>query len=422
MRLQLDAATDALLDPALPDGPPRWRFYARHRLDITGAALARGLLACLHVRDEREQAERVERCVAPSGGALATLSVRSAFDLLLEALAFPRGAQLVMSAVTIPDMARIAEAHGLEVVPVELDRDTLAPNPEALAKAITPRTRAIVVAHLFGGRMDLEPTLALASRYGLPLIEDCAQAFLGPRHAGHPGALASMFSFGSIKTCTALGGAVTHVRDAALLQRMRALHEARPAQSRCAFGARVARFVAVSRLIRPTAYALLSRACSAFGADFEAALQSAVKGFPGGAEAMLSDIRRRPSAPLLSLLAHRLERFDGSRLAARAANGERLRAVAGVRLPGHLQPVRTHWLVPFVSAAPAELCAVLRAHGFDAGQGTTSLTALEDLGASWLRRVVYLPAYPEIPAGDVDRLVALLQRSSNSVTFLSSRP
>jgi hypothetical protein len=62
--------------------------------------------------------------------------------------------------------------------------------------------------------------------------------------------------------------------------------------------------------------------------------------------------------------------------------------------------------LPLVSSSPGELIARLRAHGFDAAQGTTSLIDLS--GAGWLSKVVYLPAYPEVAAGDLERLVALV--------------
>jgi len=71
------------------------------------------------------------------------LSVRSGFDALLAALALPAGAEVLTSALTIRDMTRIIEAHGLVPVPVDLDMRRLAVRPEDLARAATPRTRAV---------------------------------------------------------------------------------------------------------------------------------------------------------------------------------------------------------------------------------------------------------------------------------------
>ena len=77
-----------------------------------------------------------------------------------------------MSALTIPDMVRVVEEHRLVAVPVDLDIDRMAPDLELLERAITPRTRAIVVAHLFGARIPLEPVLHIARRHGLRVIEE----------------------------------------------------------------------------------------------------------------------------------------------------------------------------------------------------------------------------------------------------------
>ncbi len=387
------------------------RLYPRHRIDLEPAQLLSGLAGCLTAWDATALAAAVEARWSSEGDALATLSVRSAFDLLLSALALPPGSELVLSQVTIPDMAMVARAHGLTVVPLPIRPDTLAPPAGALERVLTPRTGAVVVAHLFGGRMDLAPLLEVCGRRGLPLVEDCAQAYAGPIDSGHPGALASLFSFGAIKTATALGGALTRVREPALLARMRALQAAWPRQPRTAYAARLPRFLALGALRSPGVFGALLQLCEAAGVDWQALLASTVKGFPGGPEAALAALRRQPSAPLLALLSGRLARFDEARLHRRALLGERIRAVAGARLCGTEQAARTHWLCPILSEEPAAFIAALREAGFDAAQGTTSLVELGvPPGAGFLRKVVYLPAYPELEEADVERLLAVLPR------------
>ena len=53
--------------------------------------------------------------------------------------------------------------------------------PEALERAITPRSRALLPVHLYGQACDMDALLAIAKRHQLPIIEDCAQAH-GARH------------------------------------------------------------------------------------------------------------------------------------------------------------------------------------------------------------------------------------------------
>ena len=66
----------------------------------------------------------------------------------------------------------------------------------------------ILVAHVFGCRMDLTEVVNFAAKHDLFVVEDCAQVFLADGYLGHPSATVSMFSFGAIKTATALGGAI----------------------------------------------------------------------------------------------------------------------------------------------------------------------------------------------------------------------
>ncbi len=196
-------------------------MWSRKRLDIGWSDLAVGAVRACFPPDSA----RAERGVAAPwpepDKMLPCLSVRSGFDLLLSALALPAGSEVLVSAITIADMVRIIEEHGLAPVPVNLAPQRMAPEMEHWQAAVTPATKAILVAHLMGGRVEMEPVLEFARRHGLLVFEDCAQAFAGTQYQGHAESDASMFSFGVIKSSTALGGAVLRVRDAELLRRMR---------------------------------------------------------------------------------------------------------------------------------------------------------------------------------------------------------
>lgn len=141
---------------------------------------------------------------------LPSLSVRSGFDALLTALNLEEGSEVLVSAITIKDMGRILADHGLIPVPVDIDMVRLELDLGSLAAAITKNTRAILVAHLFGSLMKMDDIIAFAKKYKLLVIEDCAQAFMGSRYRGHSGSDVCMFSFGPIKTATALGGQFWH--------------------------------------------------------------------------------------------------------------------------------------------------------------------------------------------------------------------
>ena len=301
---------------------------SRHRLDIRLKHFGYALLASAWARDADRLSSRLETSWSPAGQGLACRSVRSGFHLMLEALALPAGGEVLVSAVTHPDMIRILEAHGLVAVPVDLDTATLAPRLEPAEQLVTPRTKAVLVAHLFGGRIDMAPVAAFAKRHRLLLWEDCAQAFTGPGDTGDPTADASMYSFGALKTCTALGGALLRIQDRALLERMRIAQGAWRRQSRRAYTVNVLKFFAFFVATRPLPYGLLARA---LGHDFDRCVNSSVRAFRPGP--LLPQLEVQPSAPLLTTLGFRLRTFDDARLRRRAVAGEWL----GARLPSHVK-------------------------------------------------------------------------------------
>ncbi len=118
--------------------------YARHRLDVSVHDLLYGLSACVRARDREKLSGDVLRACSMEDDGIVCLSVRSGLDLLLEALALPGGSEVLVSAITHPDMVRLVEAHGLVAVPVDLDPATLAPRPDLLEAALTERTRVLL--------------------------------------------------------------------------------------------------------------------------------------------------------------------------------------------------------------------------------------------------------------------------------------
>jgi len=389
-------------------------------LDLSVADIAFGVLACARPgRGEGIEPEILRLCSLEDDG-LVCFSVRSGWDLWLAALGLRPGDEVLVSAVTHPDMVRIIRGHGLRVVPVDVEPEMLAPRPEALEAALTLRTRVVLVAHLFGGLMDLSPVARFAREHGLLLVEDCAQAFQGPDRMGHPAADVSMYSFGTLKTSTALGGAVLRVRDREMLRRMRALRTGYPVQRRSEYAGKLVKVLCLIAFSLPWPYGGLAWACARLGADLDALLNGVVRAFPPGepVEVLLRRLRRRPSTPLLAVLARRLRTFDGARLARRAAVGERVARGLGstVDHPGGRSLRRTHWLFPVVAAEPEILVRRLRLYGLDASRATSSIAAVEapagrraPVAASrMMSGVVFLPVYPELPGRVLDRMVGIV--------------
>jgi dTDP-4-amino-4,6-dideoxygalactose transaminase len=147
--------------------------YARKRLDIGWSDLAAGAVGAVASRGAAKLAHDIESRLSADGReAIAFLSLRSGFDLMLRELALPKGSEVIVSALTIPDMWTLLEEHGLRAIPVDVDPATLAPTAADIERLVTPATRAVLVAHLFGTRKSLDDIARVSRERGLLLWED----------------------------------------------------------------------------------------------------------------------------------------------------------------------------------------------------------------------------------------------------------
>ncbi len=108
----------------------------------------------------------------------------------------------------------------------DVDAATLTLDPQQLAAQITPRTKAIVVVHLYGRVAAIEQIAALAAEHNVPLVEDCAQAHGARWNGQHVGTFGAIgcFSFYPTKNLGALGdGGAVITNSAELAERVRQL-------------------------------------------------------------------------------------------------------------------------------------------------------------------------------------------------------
>jgi dTDP-4-amino-4,6-dideoxygalactose transaminase len=149
-----------------------------------------------------------------------------ALHLIVRAYGIKPGDEVIVPANTYIATWLAVTYAGATPVPVEPNERTYNLDPEKIEQAITPKTKAILVVHLYGQPADMDSINALARKYGLKVIEDCAQAH-GARYKGRRvGGIgdAAGFSFYPGKNLGALGdgGAVT-TNDPVLADRIRVL-------------------------------------------------------------------------------------------------------------------------------------------------------------------------------------------------------
>jgi dTDP-4-amino-4,6-dideoxygalactose transaminase len=129
--------------------------------------------------------------------------------LSLLALGVGRDDEVITVPGTFMATAEAISFCGARPVFVDIDETTYTMDPRCLEKAISPRTKAIIPVHLFGQTADMDPILEIATRHGIPVVEDACQthgATYGGRKAGTIGA-AGCFSFYPGKNLGALGEA-----------------------------------------------------------------------------------------------------------------------------------------------------------------------------------------------------------------------
>ena len=99
-----------------------------------------------------------------------------ALQIALMGLGLKPGDEVITPTFTFIATAEVVALLGLTPVVVDVDWETMNMDVEAVRRAITPRTKAIVPVHLFGQCADMEPLMALAKEHGLYIVEDACQA------------------------------------------------------------------------------------------------------------------------------------------------------------------------------------------------------------------------------------------------------
>ncbi len=315
-----------------------------------------------------------------------------------------------MSAINVENMADIVQAHGLEVVTVDVDVATLLPPPGAFLKAQTATGAELcVAAQLFGAVSEIADAEALQKR-GVIVIEDAAQAFAGKFHAGDPQADISLFSFGPIKRATALGGAIGLFRDGQLAARIETRLSTYPQRSDFWFRQRALKYLGLKLFSLPLPYWVIIKTLTVLGKDPDTTIGSVARSFSG--QTLLQAIRWKPPFRMRLLINAQTSQPQDYQTRHRTC-----RNFAG-RLPPVVvelgQKARDHafWLFPILAPNPEVLISHLRANGFDATRGATSMRVLQPEktphAKALMEKIVYLPNPADLPRRHQDRLYKYL--------------
>ena len=160
------------------------------------------------------------------GHAVGVANGLDALHLALLAMDVGPGDEVIVPAHTYIATWLAVSHCGATPVPVECAENTFNLDPRLVRAAITDRAKVILPVHLYGQPADLEPILAIASEFGLRVLEDAAQAhgaiYRGRRIGSHGDAVAWSFYPGKNLGAVGDGGAIT-TNNAAIAERLRML-------------------------------------------------------------------------------------------------------------------------------------------------------------------------------------------------------
>ena len=154
--------------------------------------------------------------------AIATSSCTGALHMGMAALGIGPGDEVILADTNwIATVSPIVHL-GAQPVFVDILEDSWCLDPGLVEKVITPKTKAIVATHIYGNLCDMNRLLAIGEKYGIPVIEDAAEAIGSVYHGKRAGSMGRFgtFSFHGTKTITTGEGGMFVTNDANLFERV----------------------------------------------------------------------------------------------------------------------------------------------------------------------------------------------------------
>jgi perosamine synthetase len=159
--------------------------------------------------------------------ALATSSCTGAIHLALMALGVKEDDEVI-----IPEITWIASAEpilyiGAKPVFVDVLEDTWCLDPQKLEEVITPKTKAIIVVHIYGNLSNMNQIMAIAKKYNLVVLEDAAEALGSEYYGKKAGSIADagVFSFHGTKTMTTGEGGILVTNNETVYEKAKILND-----------------------------------------------------------------------------------------------------------------------------------------------------------------------------------------------------
>jgi len=373
------------------------------------------------------------------------LSVRSLLDLFLSAKSYPAGSEVIITPpFNVKGMVQIIKHYDLSIVPIDIPDFEEDQNPSVgidlnvVCNAITELTVVIIIVHPFGlvctSDEEMKKLHDLVSFHNkeksnkIAILEDCSECFTGGRqssvghnneqlksHESYTGskyADVNFFSFGMIKTSTALGGGIAVLRNESnekkevkkVSKEMRRLqYSLYGQQSRIEYFMKVVKAVLLVFLSEHSILCgLIILIIDFFGFNYDELISSALSGFRTDKQEMrhffkkntdkykletkvlIRKIRKRPSHALLSLLLRRLKQLEitsrvvSSRIQRSKKMGDLMNRHLSIlqRPTGRKGSQHFFWLFPILVTDPDAVSYSMKGTNVDVPRGASQLACV----------------------------------------------
>lgn len=352
---------------------------------------------------------------------------RTALYFSLKAQNFEPGDEVIMPPITIKPMMDVVISLGLRPVFVDIELDTLCFDPDEMKKAITSRTRAVLITYLFGVAPDMSRLVSVCREHDLFVVEDFSHALNASWNGRKLGTFGNVgiYSCSRTKTLDAYGGGLAITDDAVLAQHLeKAKGSLTPTPSKRLRAKIAETFITNVATRRPVFTAVVAPMLSIVGKinpEREKALTGARQNLKPDAVLPQDYFERFTSAQAEAGLAmlEKVEEGDAKRISNAAELRRSLRPLGEPCARTSKEARNVYWQFVVFAPDPGRFRRILARRGIDTG--TTNLSLVCGLGiypeyekecpnAERLKNnAMYIPVYPRIGQRDLERVTEAIR-------------
>lgn len=149
---------------------------------------------------------------------MVTYSARTSLDLFLQAKNYPKGSEILMTAISAEGTIETVRGlnysgrNEMKIVPIDIEWETMGPSLVNVKSKVTSKTKAIILSYPYGIIYDIKKIAEYCHQKGIDVIEDASEAFSGISTPGSQYADLTLLSFGMLRHYSWFGGAVSVIR------------------------------------------------------------------------------------------------------------------------------------------------------------------------------------------------------------------